>query len=50
MEMREKIIALFNQYGFEYRKQASNNDYLAFTFKSGFFHNAELVSLLVDDR
>jgi len=50
MEMKEKIIDLFKNYGFEYRKQASNNDYLAFTFKSGFFHNAELVSLLIEDK
>lgn len=48
--MRESIIALYRQYGFDYRKQASSNDYLAFTFKSGFFHNAELVSLLVNDK
>lgn len=50
MEIRESIINLFKQYGFEYRKQASNGDYLAFTFKSGFFHNAELVSLKINDK
>jgi uncharacterized protein YjbI with pentapeptide repeats len=50
MDMKERIIDLFKKYGFEYRKQASNNDYLAFTFKSGFFHNAELVSLLIEDK
>jgi hypothetical protein len=50
MEMKENIIALYRQYGFEYRKQASNNNYLAFTYKSGFFNNAELVSLLINDK
>lgn len=50
MEMKDKIISLFRRYGFEYRNSASNNEYLAFTFKSGFFHNAELVSMALDNR
>jgi len=50
MEMKENIISLFRKYGFEYNKAASNGDFLAFTFKSGFFHNAEIVSLNIDDR
>jgi len=50
MEMKEKIISLFKKYGFEYRKNVSNGDFLAFTFKSGFFHNAEIVSLCVNDK
>lgn len=48
--MHSKIIELFNKYGFEYRKSASSNDFLAFTYKSGFFHNAELVSLNYNDK
>lgn len=43
--MHTKIIELFNKYGFEYRESASSTNFLAFTYKSGFFHNAELVSL-----
>ncbi len=50
MEMKENIIELFRQYGFEYRRQASNEEFLAFTFKSGFFHNAELVSTSIENR
>jgi len=45
MDNRENIIQLFRQYGFEYRRQASSSEFLAFTYKSGFFHNAELVSI-----
>lgn len=50
MENKENIIVLFKKYGFEYKKAASNGDFLAFTFKSGFFHNAEIVSLNLADR
>ncbi len=50
MEKKEQIISLFRKYGFEYRKSASNGDFLAFTFRTGFFHNAELVSLKVNDK
>ncbi len=45
IDTKEKIITLFRKYGFEYRKAASKDNFLAFTFKSGFFHNAELISL-----
>ncbi|MBU0654641.1 MAG: hypothetical protein KJ914_05840 [Gammaproteobacteria bacterium] len=45
MDDRENTIELFRQYGFEYRPQASSNEFFAFTYKSGFFHNAELVSI-----
>lgn len=45
MEKKSEIISIFRKYGFEYRDAASNGDYLAFTYKSGFFHNAELVSI-----
>ena len=48
--MRDNIIPLFRKYGFEYRKSASHSDFLAFTYKTGFFHNAELVSLNIQDR
>lgn len=48
--MHSKIIELFHKYGFEYRKSASGTEFLAFTYKSGFFHNAELVSLNYGNR
>ncbi|WP_182788493.1 hypothetical protein [Aeromonas media] len=48
--MRNQIISLFRKYGFEYRKSASHDNFLAFTYKTGFFHNAELVSLMMDER
>lgn len=48
--MRDNIIPLFRKYGFEYRKSASHEDFLAFTYKTGFFHNAELVSLKTQER
>lgn len=48
--MHSKVINLFKKYGFEYRKNASNENFLAFTYKSGFFHNAELVSLDYKNR
>ena len=50
MELKEKIIALYRKYGFEYRKDFSNGEFVAFTFKSGFFHNAEIVSLEVASK
>lgn len=39
----DSLISLFKKYGFEYKKNASGTGYYAFTFKAGFFHNAELV-------
>ncbi|MFQ2185273.1 NACHT domain-containing protein [Aeromonas hydrophila] len=48
--MRNSIISLFKKYGFEYRKSASREDFMAFTYKAGFFHNAELVSLNIDEK
>lgn len=48
--MHTKIIELFNKYGFEYRENASSTNFLAFTYKSGFFHNAELVSLNYENK
>ena len=50
MDDRENTVELFRQYGFEYRRRASSNDFLAFTYKSGFFHNAELVSISAGDK
>lgn len=40
-----QVIDKFKKYGFEYKKAYSNSSYLTFTFKSGFFHNAEVVQL-----
>lgn len=48
MQYREEIIRLFQRYGFDFRKNASNHKFLAFTYKSGFFHNAEIVALEED--
>ena len=50
MEQREQIISLYKKYGFEYRKASSTKEYLTFTYKSGFFHNAELVSFSNKDE
>ena len=36
----ENLISKYKKYGFEYKKSYSNDSYLSFTFKSGFFHNA----------
>ena len=38
-----QLISLFRKYGFEYKKSSSGNGFYAFTFKTGFFHNAEVV-------
>ncbi|MGL4351449.1 MAG: NACHT domain-containing protein, partial [Plesiomonas shigelloides] len=40
-----QVIESYRKYGFEYKKQYSNYSYLTFTFKSGFFHNAEVVKI-----
>lgn len=44
-----QVIERFRKYGFEYKKSSSNSSYLTFTFKSGFFHNAEVVQLAIND-
>lgn len=38
-----QLILLFKKYGFEYKKSSSGRGFYAFTFKAGFFHNAEVV-------
>ena len=43
-----QVIESYRKYGFEYKKQYSNSSYLTFTFKSGFFHNAEVVKINKD--
>ncbi|CAH6977637.1 NACHT domain-containing protein [Vibrio chagasii] len=40
-----QVVDKFKRYGFEYKKAYSNSSYLTFTFKSGFFHNAEVVQV-----
>lgn len=49
---KEEVIVEFKKYGFEYREKISCDHYLVFTFRSGFFHNAEVVetSQLVDEE
>lgn len=44
-----EVIEKFKRYGFEYKKTYSNSSYLTFTFKSGFFHNAEVVQIAVNN-
>lgn len=44
-KFRSEVIALFQKYGFEHRKSFSGSGFEGFTYKSGFFYNAELVSL-----
>ncbi|WP_107333243.1 NACHT domain-containing protein [Pectobacterium versatile] len=39
----DQLVNLFRKYGFEYKKKSSGRDFYAFTFKAGFFHNAEVV-------
>lgn len=41
----ENLISKYKKYGFEYKKSYSNDSYLTFTFKSGFFHNAEIIKI-----
>lgn len=38
-----QLISLFKKYGFDYKKSSSGHGFYAFTFKAGFFHNAEVV-------
>lgn len=45
---KDEVIKLFVEYGFEFKEKASGSKYLTFTFKSGFFHNAEIVLLSQD--
>ncbi|CAK2693836.1 NACHT domain-containing protein [Vibrio crassostreae] len=40
-----QVIEKYKKYGFEYKKPYSNSSYLTFTFRSGFFHNAEVVKI-----
>ncbi|QHP53805.1 NACHT domain-containing protein [Pectobacterium carotovorum subsp. carotovorum] len=40
---KSQVISLFRRYGFEYKSKQSGEDILIFTYKSGFFHNAEIV-------
>jgi biotin operon repressor len=40
-----QVIEKFRRYGFEYKKHSSNASYLTFTYRSGFFHNAEVVQV-----
>ncbi|KAA3639466.1 MAG: hypothetical protein DWP95_10495 [Proteobacteria bacterium] len=47
---REKTIELYKKYGFKHRKSSSGNYFLGFTYKTGFFNNAELVSLIGEDK
>ena len=41
----EEIINNYKKYGFEHKQKMSRNEYLVFTFRSGFFYNAEIVEL-----
>ncbi|ELV8722901.1 NACHT domain-containing protein [Vibrio harveyi] len=45
-----QVIEKYRKYGFEYKKQYSNRSYLTFTFRSGFFHNAEVVKISNDSE
>ncbi|MBA0212489.1 MULTISPECIES: NACHT domain-containing protein [Pectobacterium] len=40
---KPQVINLFQRYGFEYKVKQSEANVLIFTYKSGFFHNAEIV-------
>ncbi|MFP6790877.1 MAG: hypothetical protein VB954_12930 [Thalassolituus sp.] len=43
--INSQVIDIFRKYGFDYKKSSSNNSYMTFTYKSGFFHNAEVVQI-----
>ncbi len=45
-----QVIEKYRTYGFEYKKMYSNRSYLTFTFRSGFFHNAEVVKVASNDN
>ncbi len=45
MDNKQDIIRLYEKYGFTFHENSSNSDFLAFTYKTGFFHNAEIISL-----
>ena len=42
---KTQVIEKFEKYGFNYKENASNKSYLTFTYRSGFFHNAEVVQI-----
>src|SRR5699024_8869539 len=42
---KSKIIENYKRYGFEYRKSYSNDSYITFTYRTGFFHNAEIIEI-----
>lgn len=44
------LVELFKRYGFDYKGNSSGNGFYAFTYKSGFFHNAEFVYIKSADR
>lgn len=43
--LASQVIERYKKYGFEYKKYYSNDSYLTFTFRSGFFHNAEVIKV-----
>jgi hypothetical protein len=43
--LASQVIERYKKYGFEYKKMYSNDSYLTFTFRSGFFHNAEVIKI-----
>ena len=45
MDNKQDIVRLYEKYGFKFHENSSNSDFLAFTYKTGFFHNAEIISL-----
>ncbi len=50
MESKQDIIKLYEKYGFKFHENSSNSEFLAFTYKTGFFHNAEIVSLKYENK
>ena len=42
---KENVVKLFVEYGFDYQEKISGKNFLVFTFKTGFFHNVEIVLL-----
>ena len=50
MENKKDIIELYEKYGFKFHENSSNSDFLSFTYKTGFFHNAEIISLSINNK
>jgi len=42
---KDEVVKIFVEYGFDYNEKKSGKSFLTFTYKTGFFHNVEIVIL-----